>query len=355
MLASPKIEGRRWFELDEKKNTLKRSRNKCCCCGKKLTLQTMTMEHIVPVSRGGKNEPENLIALCKECNQLKGNMLYRPEGFYLAMIHDPIFFEVRDYFAKWFDTIYKDFEIAKYPLISPEFICLFVPPGCKVPTRNNLVISKQLMLNWSYIGKDKYEEMEAITGQNVKQLRMDTNFIKYHEYKNDTVAIYSMKKVSNEKYLALFSVLLDREDHTAQIYMPWHDMSKAYLPWCIYFFTQYLLDSLCIYAHEDIDVVYLYANTIETFAYFNCEDQDANLGIGCTAIHDVSKSYPDIPGAKYELDIIRTKKGYQKIFGVPKETSKYADIPETAKNWQEELQTRKQIAEQRYAEAHADT
>ena len=87
------------------------------------------------------------------------------------------------------------------------------------------------------------------------------------------------------------------------------------------------------------------------------EEAAKRIGVSVDTLgnYERGKSYPDIPGAKYELDIIRTKKGYQKIFGVPKETSKYADIPETAKNWQEELQTRKQIAEQRYAEAHADT
>lgn len=66
--ASDTIEERYIFSYEERKAALKRSRGICACCGKKLTTKTMTMDHIIPISRGGTNEPENLIALCEPCN-----------------------------------------------------------------------------------------------------------------------------------------------------------------------------------------------------------------------------------------------------------------------------------------------
>lgn len=32
-----------------------------------------TVDHVLPLSRGGDNSPENLVAACRACNQWKGN------------------------------------------------------------------------------------------------------------------------------------------------------------------------------------------------------------------------------------------------------------------------------------------
>ncbi len=32
----------------------------------------MTMDHLVPISRGGTNDPRNLQVLCRRCNGSKG-------------------------------------------------------------------------------------------------------------------------------------------------------------------------------------------------------------------------------------------------------------------------------------------
>lgn len=52
---------------------------RCQLCGKKLLLQDMTLDHIVPLSRGGADTVENLQCTCYACNQLKGNVT--PEDF----------------------------------------------------------------------------------------------------------------------------------------------------------------------------------------------------------------------------------------------------------------------------------
>ncbi len=47
----------------------------CHYCGRRLTLDQMTIDHIVPLSRGGGHIPGNVAVCCNDCNQLKGDML----------------------------------------------------------------------------------------------------------------------------------------------------------------------------------------------------------------------------------------------------------------------------------------
>jgi len=43
----------------------------CQLCGKILTSKTVTVDHIVPVAKGGTNALENLQPLCQHCNSVK--------------------------------------------------------------------------------------------------------------------------------------------------------------------------------------------------------------------------------------------------------------------------------------------
>ena len=68
-----------------KKNTLLgKSNYRCAHCGKSLRLgdRDLTIEHIIPRSRGGTNAPWNLCVLCKRCNEEKGSRLVDVRVFY---------------------------------------------------------------------------------------------------------------------------------------------------------------------------------------------------------------------------------------------------------------------------------
>jgi 5-methylcytosine-specific restriction endonuclease McrA len=49
---------------------LKRDENTCAYCG---TKKNITIDHILPRSRGGKNEWLNLVACCTSCNRFKND------------------------------------------------------------------------------------------------------------------------------------------------------------------------------------------------------------------------------------------------------------------------------------------
>ena len=60
-----------------KKNIMVRDNFKCVYC--ESTLQ-LTIDHITPVSRGGKTSFENCVTACRQCNHTKGSLLPRECG-----------------------------------------------------------------------------------------------------------------------------------------------------------------------------------------------------------------------------------------------------------------------------------
>lgn len=53
-----------------RRNIMKRDRHTCQYCGIKSDL---TLDHVIPRSRGGKDSWENLVTACNKCNVKKGN------------------------------------------------------------------------------------------------------------------------------------------------------------------------------------------------------------------------------------------------------------------------------------------
>lgn len=48
---------------------------RCYYCGRKVRPKELTMDHVVPVIRGGKSTKGNLVPVCKECNNRKKYLL----------------------------------------------------------------------------------------------------------------------------------------------------------------------------------------------------------------------------------------------------------------------------------------
>jgi len=70
-----------------RKNILMRDRNTCQYCGKILAAGELTLDHVVPRSRGGASTWENLVACCHSCNRRKGNQL--PHEMGMKLLREP--------------------------------------------------------------------------------------------------------------------------------------------------------------------------------------------------------------------------------------------------------------------------
>lgn len=47
----------------------------CFWCELSLTLETATIDHVIPLSRGGMNNSNNYVLACQPCNNKRGNLI----------------------------------------------------------------------------------------------------------------------------------------------------------------------------------------------------------------------------------------------------------------------------------------
>ncbi len=48
---------------------------RCVYCSTHLDQHTATLDHVVPLARGGAHDPGNVVVACAPCNRLKGDLL----------------------------------------------------------------------------------------------------------------------------------------------------------------------------------------------------------------------------------------------------------------------------------------
>jgi 5-methylcytosine-specific restriction endonuclease McrA len=70
-----------------RKNILLRDRNTCQYCGTVLGPSELTLDHVMPRSRGGNSSWENLVTCCHPCNRRKGNQM--PHEARMKLMREP--------------------------------------------------------------------------------------------------------------------------------------------------------------------------------------------------------------------------------------------------------------------------
>ena len=71
-----------------RKNIFMRDGYKCMYCGKSSSGEGLELEHVIPRSRGGKNEWVNLVSACRKCNSRKGDRT--PEEAGMPLLRRPL-------------------------------------------------------------------------------------------------------------------------------------------------------------------------------------------------------------------------------------------------------------------------
>ncbi len=64
----------------------KRSQGVCYYCGRKFRPAELTMDHLIPIARGGRSVQGNLVPACKECNNKKKYLLPAEWAEYLESL-----------------------------------------------------------------------------------------------------------------------------------------------------------------------------------------------------------------------------------------------------------------------------
>lgn len=68
-------------------NIFHRDDHTCQYCGRRLPARELTLDHIVPRSRGGLSTWRNLVVACFPCNDRKGDRLLREVG--MTLLREP--------------------------------------------------------------------------------------------------------------------------------------------------------------------------------------------------------------------------------------------------------------------------
>ena len=103
-LIQKKYYNREHFTLDEKEDICAKSGNKCAHCGTPIYAgYQMTVDHFIPLDKGGSNQMINLIPLCKDCNESKDNKLYSMD--YIKYLKPKYKQQIKDYLDSYVQVI----------------------------------------------------------------------------------------------------------------------------------------------------------------------------------------------------------------------------------------------------------
>ena len=69
-----------------RKNIFHRDRNRCQYCGRRFKSRDLNLDHVTPLSRGGRSTWENVVCCCLRCNMTKGNHFPVEVGMHLVRI-----------------------------------------------------------------------------------------------------------------------------------------------------------------------------------------------------------------------------------------------------------------------------
>lgn len=151
------------FTNEVKQRILAKSDCRCCHCGKKLALNKATVEHFIPISKGGTNLEANLVALCYGCNKNKNNYIMNPLDYYKYLKADAmkdlvILYDCYNQDKSWLTTknyIKEDAVEIKYPVMIPSM------QGHKLKNRKNLSCINELYVT-AVLKKATYDDLNDI-------------------------------------------------------------------------------------------------------------------------------------------------------------------------------------------------
>jgi len=104
-----------------RQNIYARDRYRCQYCGRRLPIEDLTYDHVLPRSRGGKTEWENIVTCCVTCNRKKGGKT--PEEARMRLIRTPlrptwvpairVTIGVKEIPTTWRDYLYWNVELVR--------------------------------------------------------------------------------------------------------------------------------------------------------------------------------------------------------------------------------------------------
>lgn len=78
------------IQMLSRKNIYVRDSYTCQYCGKVFTARELTLDHVLPRSKGGASSWENMVAACQPCNRKKNDRTPEQAGMKLLRVPKPV-------------------------------------------------------------------------------------------------------------------------------------------------------------------------------------------------------------------------------------------------------------------------
>ncbi len=204
------------FNKEIRKKVLLKSKGRCAHCGKPLTEKLSTIDHIIPISKGGTNDYNNLAALCDSCNSDKGDEIVAPVAYFKYLEEEHIREVKRNHDeycedVSWLTTknyMREDRVEMRYMGFSK------VLKGRRVRKGNN--VYAHCIQNSAILYKARYEDLDEVAeyiNKYHKKFNLDTSYIEKSisdTYKKG--CIYVLKR--GIEIIAVFPATIDKHPVT---------------------------------------------------------------------------------------------------------------------------------------------
>lgn len=120
-------EEREWLSDEIRQKIQYKSDDRCVWCGKKVFLgYEGTVDHFIPLKKGGTNDEVNLVLMCHDCNQKKGSRIF-PTNVAASYLKDKYRTKLNDYFEEF---VQKYDYVSRGNLMSSDvYEMFFLPPA----------------------------------------------------------------------------------------------------------------------------------------------------------------------------------------------------------------------------------
>jgi hypothetical protein len=103
-MARVREESRELIDFKTKFSVYLACGQRCVHCGRRMAVDDLTVEHVIPLNKGGKNEVRNYAVLCKPCNQAKSDYVIAPVDYYQYAPEEKKK-ELQTLFGEYLDTV----------------------------------------------------------------------------------------------------------------------------------------------------------------------------------------------------------------------------------------------------------
>lgn len=103
-MARTRTENREYIPVHVRQQILHECNRICAHCGTPLYMgDNFTLEHVIPLNKGGKNNISNYVALCRPCNKAKSDDIVEPKRYYTYLPKEKLE-KVQHTFEKYLET-----------------------------------------------------------------------------------------------------------------------------------------------------------------------------------------------------------------------------------------------------------